>query len=236
MFLLVPLFLALAIGGAIYGWVRHRERADAMEKLADRLGVEYHPNGVGGVSRHASFLERLFSSAGAGTPIPDADPFDQGDDRRPYHTLRGAIDVAGTGRDLWAGDWKYETGSGKNRSTHRFSYVALAAPEHGPRVRVRPESVLDTAAATLGFNDLDFESLEFSDAYHVTADDERYAYALFHPAMIEFFLENRPPRVRVGDGWVVVYGEQRWPPGDFERHVAIAARIVALWPRHLLAG
>ena len=54
--------------------------------------------------------------------------------------------------------------------------------------------------------------------------------------MIEFFLRERPPRVTVGNGWVLVRGEGTLSPNDLRRSLAIAARVVTLWPRHLLAG
>jgi hypothetical protein len=223
----------IAVGvAAAYGG---RNREQAMQSLAAKLGVDFHPYGVGGPSVHATFFERLFARTGSGKPQPFDDVFDKGHSQRVFNVFHGNINVDGSPRELWAGDFRYKTGGGKNQSTHHFSYVILPTPEVGPRVWVRPENLLDAAAATLGFNDLDFESVAFSDAFHVKADDERYAYDLFAPPLIEFFLQHCPPHVRFGDGWLVLHDGNRWTPQQFEQYVAIAARISTLWPRHLLA-
>ena len=103
-----------------------------------------------------------------------------------------------------------------------------------PLIEVRPEHVLDRLAATIGFNDLDFESVEFSDAFHVKAEDERFAYALFDPNMIELMLRRRPPEMHIGRGWLAIRGRV-WSAGEFEQHLDTARFILEAWPRHLLA-
>ena len=57
-------------------------------------------------------------------------------------------------------------------------------PEAGEQVL--PHSV-GVSLNTFGFDDVDFESAEFSRKWHVGAQDREFAYQVFHPKMIEYF-------------------------------------------------
>lgn len=55
---------------------------------------------------------------------------------------------------------------------------------------VRAESVLDKLAEVVGFDDIDFESGEFSRRFHVQAEDRRWAFDVLHQATMEFLLAS----------------------------------------------
>lgn len=226
--LIVP-FGFVMIAMFLYALVRGQQRQKELRQLAKRWHLQFFPQHVAGEQR--GFLANLFGGRTPAGPYGHIDDFRVGSSRKASNTLRGTV----AGRDLWAGDWKYETGSGKSRRTHRFSYVLLSLPMPSPEVRVRTENFFDTISQSIGFNDLDFESVAFSDAYHVSAEDDRFAYALFHPPMIELFLRRRPDTARFGDGYLLLRGTG-WSAGDLDHHMRLAGDILDTWPRHLLAG
>ena len=233
-FLGIVAFLATVLGSV---WRDHLRRRAGLRALARRLGVGYFPKGVGGPAADAPPLRRWFGRAGVGRPAATvgdmADVFGPGEGERPRDTLHGRVDVAGTPRELWAGEIDGRL-HGRVALSFPVDYVMLALPGPVPRVWVRPRRPAD-AAMPAG---LRFESVAFNDAYHVRADDERLAYDLLHPGMIELFLSLRPAACRFGDGFLVLHnrrGGSPWAAVDFERGVRHARAILSRWPRHLLA-
>ena len=85
-------------------------------------------------------------------------------------------------------DYHYATGSGKNRRSYHFSGVFLRPQFPLHPLIVRPEGLFDKFKAGFGFNDIDFESAEFSKRFYVTAVDKRFAYDVITPRTMEFLL------------------------------------------------
>lgn len=79
---------------------------------------------------------------------------------------------------------RYET-------THwrRYLIVELGAPF--PHLFLRMEGLFDRVAGFVGFDDIDFESEEFSKRYFCKSDDRQFAYAVIHPQMMEWLLSRR---------------------------------------------
>jgi len=100
---------------------------------------------------------------------------------------------------------------------------------------IRPEGVWDKLAAAFGFDDIDFESAEFSRKFLVKAGDKRFAYDVLHPRMMEFLLAEAPPMIDIEDGDLCLSdGRKRWTPEQFEAQLAFARRFAEQLPRHLL--
>ena len=98
------------------------------------------------------------------------------------------------------GDYHYQTTSsnGKQTTTHHhyFSYCLIELPYASlPDLRIRREGIFDSLAGAFGFDDIDFESAEFSKRFHVKSSDKRFAYDVVHPAMMEFLLAEESPDV-----------------------------------------
>ena len=215
--------VGLASAFLVIAYQRRERRRRALARVASRLNVSFFPDHVGG-------RRGLFSTDADGGPYRHIEPFQRGHGERASNTLRGTLFINGGHRDFWAGDWQYTLGSGDDRSVHHFSYLLIGLPGPAPRVWLREEGFLDSLAATIGFNDLDF-----SDRYHVSSDDPRFAYDLFHPRMIEMVLRLRPRSLRIGDGYLLLQGDDLWEPDLFESKVIAANRFLACWPRHLAA-
>jgi hypothetical protein len=75
--------------------------------------------------------------------------------------------------------------------THWRRYLIVELGAHFPRFFIRPEGVFDRIAGFVGFDDIDFESEEFSKRYFVKSDDRQFAYAVIHPQMMDWLLTRR---------------------------------------------
>ena len=228
---LLPLLILAVIGLFVFfGWLSYKQakaRAAAIAAAAARLGWMFH----GDIKDH-DFDDRH----------PQFECFRRGHSRYAHNRLSGRIRALDTELPAEAGDYHYQitSGSGKNRSTrtYRFSYAMIALPFGArlPSLRVRSENFFDKLAGAIGFEDIDFESAEFSRRHHVSSSDRRFAHALIDPRMIEFLLGVHPPLFELGSGvLLVVSGEakRRWEPAEFEAALHWAREFLARWPAHL---
>ena len=227
---------------AIFAWRHQQARSQALSQLAAELGFFFHPDGVpqtpGGDL--LSGLLGLLSAGGEDARYRAFGVFNRGRDRRAYNTLQGALMLPhadGTRRacDAVLGDFRYTTGSGKNQHTHHFSYLVVKLP-YGPvpETIVRPEGFFDQVAGFMGFDDIDFESAEFSDAFHVKGADKRFAYDLCDPRMMHFLLASRPCMFEIDRFHICISnGRSRFTPMEFKQQIAWAAAFLEQWPRHL---
>jgi hypothetical protein len=75
-------------------------------------------------------------------------------------------------------------------ATHwnRYLIVELGVPF--PQLFLRAEGIFDRIAGFVGFDDIDFESEEFSKRYFCKSEDKQFAYAVIHPQMMEWMLAH----------------------------------------------
>lgn len=239
-FLLVIAGVAIA---ALLAWRYQHARRSELADLAAELGFFFYADGVPQSAGQGDLLGGLMGLLGAGGPdarYRSFGVFDHGRDRRAYNTLQGSLMLPmpdGTRRPCEAvmGDFRYTTGSGKNQRTSHFSYLIVELP-HGPvpETIVRPEGFFDQVAGFMGFDDIDFESAEFSDAFHVKSADKRFAYDLCDPRMMQFLLASRPCMFEIDRFHLCISsGRKRFSPLQFKQHIAWTAAFIDHWPRHL---
>lgn len=217
-FLLI--LLVLVAFGAI-AWAVHRfeqRRREALAAVAARLGLRFHPGSEG--SLDGRYGHEFFR---------------RGHSRRASNTMVGALEMAGRTCGVRMGDYRYRTGAGKNQQTHNHGYALIQLPWVGtPDLLIRKEHVGDKLKSGLGFDDIDFESEEFSRTFWVTSGDKKYAYDVVHPRMMRFLLDGPKPHVEiVGDVCLVLDGRGRWDPGRFETCLRWVEAFLALWPEHV---
>lgn len=223
----VPLvfFGALALVGLLawLSWLAERERRQQLGTLAASLGWQFDP------SEDHDHDERF----------AQFEVFRRGHGRVAHNTLRGTVEVAGAAVPVQMGDFTYKvtSGSGKNRSTttYRISYLILTLRWQTPALLIRAENVLDRLAGFLGFEDIDFESEEFSRRFHVSCADRKFAFDLVDPRMMELLMRSEPPTIDVeGGNACFCDGSRRWRPEEFRTMLQFASDFLAAWPRHLV--
>ncbi|MEL6796219.1 MAG: DUF3137 domain-containing protein [Planctomycetota bacterium] len=225
--ILIAGLLAAAGFGTWYSWKRAKERREALATLAGQLGMRFDAaKDYGHDERYTNF-----------------EIFRRGHSRAAFNTLTGPVSINGSPHPVVMGDFIYKvtSGSGKNRrtTTYRFSYTIVHLPLAGvPDLLIRPEHVFDKLGSMLGFDDIDFESAEFSRKFLVKSRDKRFAYDVVTPAMMEFLLETRgqAPAIDLEHGMVcLAQGGKRWTPEQFKQALAFADRFLSLWPEHVVA-
>lgn len=74
---------------------------------------------------------------------------------------------------------------------HWKAYLIVELGSTFPDLAIRPEHWGDKVAGFMGFDDIDFESEQFSSRYFVKSTDRAFAYAVLHPQMMEWMLDQR---------------------------------------------
>lgn len=226
-----PAFVVLAVvaGIALFatiaylGWRAEQQRREALAALAAELGLTFDPDHDRDHDDHYAQFEI----------------FRRGHSRAASNTLRGRLELFGRPCPVRAGDFRYKvtrsTGKSTSTTTYRFSYLIVHPPWDTPPLLIRPEGVFDKLAGMFGFDDIDFESAEFSRRFYVKSSDKRFAYDVLHPRMMEFLLAESPPMLDIEDGALCLSdGQRRWEPQRFRDEIAFVRRFCELWPRHLV--
>jgi hypothetical protein len=220
---LVLLALLVLAVGAYFAYEQQQKRQQALRLLAEELGWQFRAEEDRDHDDQYSHFEL----------------FCHGHTRYAYNTLVGAIDVGGAAWPVKMGDFHYQvtTSNGKTTTTHthRFSYLILNLPYRQlPELLVRREGMFDALKNLFGFDDIDFESAEFSRRFCVKSPDRRFAYDVIHPRMIEFLLSSEPPTVDVELGsCLLADGRDTWSPAEFRATLDWARQFFELWPAHV---
>ncbi len=222
--LIVAAFAVVAVVAIVFGAKQARQRREALAALAGKLGWRFDPgHDRGHDERYHQF------------PM-----FRRGHSRSAYNTLEGEIEIAGRVYRGRMGDFTYKVtrhnGKSTSTTTYRFSYLVLHPPFAVlPELRIRPEGLLDKLAGAVGFDDIDFESAEFSKRFHVKSSDKRFAYDVVSPRMMEFLLASGGCAVEFDAGCCCVSdGRAQWRPEAFEGHLGWLGRFFEHWPEFLL--
>lgn len=224
--LIFIVFVILAIFGGIHASRKKKEREAALLQLASELNWVFDPT-------------RNYEHDGR---FPQFSVFNSGQSRYAYNTLAGSLTVGDETCLAQMGDYHYTTtsGSGKNRRTthHQFSYVLVTTPYvAAPQLTIRTEHVFDRLTSFLGFDDIDFESAEFSDKFHVKSSDKRFAYDVIDPRMMEFLLDTTPPTIHFERGCCCVYANRKcWSVSEFRHQVAWLQEFFSRWPKHVVTS
>ena len=224
--LVVIVLVALVCVGLYYAHKAEKERTEALRTIARENGWTF--NSVQD-SAHAS----IYKAFGV---------FSRGHSRRALNTIEGGVTINGHPHHLKMGDYEFKetTRNGKQSQTtnYRFSYLCLHLPYMDiPDLFIRREHFFDKIGAALGFDDIDFESAEFSRTFHVSASDKRFAYDVISPAMMEFLLASPKVGVEMRTGIICVQaGFVRWKPPEFLSNLAWVYQFIDRWPDHVIHG
>lgn len=169
------LFAAIVIASIIYASIAARKRREAMFELSTRLGFQFTSEKDYSLAKQYEFLNRLA----------------QGDNRYAYNILSGAYQQ----HSILAFDYHYQTystDSKGNRQTdhHHFSCFILRLPRIFPELVITREGLFSKIAQAFGYDDIDFESAEFSRKFCVRSKDKRFAYDVCNAQMMEYLLAN----------------------------------------------
>jgi hypothetical protein len=178
---LIVAVLAIAVIGAIYGVIRARKRLEGLFELAQRLGLNFSAAEDYGLADRYGFLKQLA----------------QGENRYARNVLSGTYQQ----NRVLAFDFHYETytqgKSGRQTHHHWFSFFILTLPAVFPDLTIRRENFLTKVAEVFGYQDIKFESAEFSKTFCVRSPDKKFAYDVCNAKMMEYLLANRDLSVEI---------------------------------------
>jgi hypothetical protein len=169
------LIAVLMVGLAILGGIAARKRREALAVLAARLGLQYDPAKNYHWADQFEFLNKLA----------------QGSNRYAFNILSGQYE----GREVMVFDYHYETYSSDSkghRQTHHhyFSFFILRLEKSFPELTISREDIFSKVAQAFGYDDIDFESHEFSRKFCVRSKHKKFAYDVCHGRMMEYLLAN----------------------------------------------
>ena len=215
--ILLVIFAVIAAAVAVLGILREKKRREAFQVLAKRLGLSYTKRDRALATRYR-FLDALRI----------------GSNRYAFNILEGRWE----GHPVKLFDFHYRTHSsdskgGRSTQHHYFSFFLLEQERRFPELRIYPEDVLSKLGQMLGFDDIDFESLEFSKAFVVRSRDRKFAYDICHTQMMEYLLAHRELSIEIEGRCVALSFPSRLKPEQIPGRLKQLIEIRRLFPEYL---
>ncbi|HEY9171873.1 MAG TPA: DUF3137 domain-containing protein [Verrucomicrobiae bacterium] len=217
--ILIFIFIAaLVIAAAICGALAAKKRREEMSALAARLGLSFNPGTDRALASRFGFLDKLA----------------QGSNRYAFNALSGEYQR----EPVLVFDYHYETHSTSSkghRQTHHhyFSFFILLLPRSFPELTIVREGMFSKLAQAFGYDDIDFESAEFSRTFCVRSKDKRFAYDVCNSQMMEYLLANRDLSVEIErDALALAFGT-RLSVTEIERNLNRLLEIRSRLPDYL---
>ena len=177
----IVVVLIVTVIGVIYGVHQANKRLEGLFELAQRLGLNFSAAEDYGLADRYSFLKELA----------------QGENRYARNVFSGTYQQ----NQVLAFDYHYETyyqdKNGRRTEDHWFSFFILILPAAFPDLTIRRENFLTKVAQAFGYQDIKFESAEFSRAFSVRSPDKKFAYDVCNAKMMEYLLANRDLSVEI---------------------------------------
>jgi hypothetical protein len=217
----VIVIVAVIVTGVIFALHAAKKRREAFQLLAARLGFSFSPDHNRQIPEQFGFLDKLA----------------QGSNRYAYNVLNGNY----RGYPVTAFDYHYQTQSTDskgNRQTHHhhFSFFILRLERSFPELTIAPEGIFSKIVQAFGYDDIDFESHEFSRKFCVRSKDKKFAYDICHARMIEYMLANRDLSIEIEDAVLAIGFSSCLDPERFEPNLARLVEIRSLMPNYLFAA
>ncbi len=188
-------------------------RSKKLAAYAKSLGWDFHPE-----------KDRTMSGR-----YPEFKCLRQGHSQYAHNRMSGRRD----GREVIAFDYRYVTGHGKNRRIHHFSALIVKSPLPLKPLSIRPENIFDRVADFFGFDDIDFESAEFSREFFVKSAEKRWAYDVVHPRMMAYLLEAPRFNLEFDQSSIISWLRKRFREDDFEKAFSIVQGVFDRLPEYL---
>jgi len=208
---LIIVGVALLIGVlAVFGYLSNKKRREAMMALAAKLGLRFEPQKNWDLAHRYSFLDKLRA----------------GENRYAFNVLAGAYQ----GHEVTGFDYHYETHSrdskGRRQTHHHyFSCFLLHMPVSFPELVIAKEGFFSKIAQAVGYDDIDFESHEFSRRFCVRSPNKKFAYDVCNAKMMEYLMSNDDLTIEIeGDVLAITFGSRL----NLERIEPNLNRLIAL--------
>ena len=206
------------IAAIIYSGRAAKKRREEMALLAARLGLRYSADQDPYYATRFGFLNRL----------------KEGSNRYAFNILSGNY----LGNEILAFDYHYETYSTDNKGNRRtdhyyFSFFICNLPLAFPELTIAREGMLSKIAQTFGYDDIDFESAEFSGKFCVRSKDKKFAYDVCNALMIDYLLANPDLNIEIEATALAIGFGFRLSAAQIEMNLNRLVKIRSLLPDYL---
>ncbi len=216
---LVVLALVLVVAMVIFGHLAAKKRREALAAWARGHGLGFDPERDSGMDNRYPAFECL----------------QEGSRRYAFNVMSGAY----RGRELVAFDYHYATRStgsrGRRKTHHHYFSAAIVSPGFVVRpLFLRPEGFFDKVKAAFGYDDIDFESAEFSKRFFVKSPDRRWAYDVIHARTMEFLLAAPRHSLEFHDRSIIVWNKTRWDLPQLEAAIGVIHGVLDRLPAYVV--
>jgi len=215
-FVIVAVLVVIAVG-TIYGLIQARKRLEGLNELALRLGLDFSAAEDRELAKRYGFLKQLA----------------QGENRYAQNVLAGTFQQ----NQVLAFDFHYETYSegkgGRQTHHHWFSFFILTLPAVCPDLTIRRENLFTKVAESFGYQDIKFESAEFSKTFLVRSPDKKFAYDVCNAQMMEYLLANRDLSVEIENQVLALAFNTRLSVEQIEANLQRLVQIRSRLPEYL---
>jgi len=199
----------------VIGYICNKRRREAMAALAARLGLRFNPRKRRDLARRYRFLDKLR----------------RGSNRYAYNILSGNYQ----GHEVTLFDYHYQVSSGKNTHHYNFSFFILGLPKSFPELVIDKEGFFSKVAQALGYDDIDFESHEFSRKFRVRSPNKKFAYDVCNGQMIEYLLSNSDLSIEIEGEVMAISFNSRLSPEYIEPNLNRLVTVRSLMPEYLFS-
>ena len=216
--LVIAVFVIIAIIAVIYNAIQAQKRREGLFELSQRLNLSFTPDRDFSISDRFNFLKEL----------------NQGQNRYATNVLSGTYQQ----NQVLAFDYHYETvthdDKGSHTEAHWFSFFIIMIPVVFPQMTIRREGLFTKIAEAFGYQDIKFESAEFSRTFCVRSPDKKFAYDVCNAKMIEYLLANRDLSVEIENEVIALVFSGRISVEAFEPNLHRLVEIRSRLPQYLL--
>jgi len=213
--LIIVGFIAIIVVVSVLAYISAQKRREAMAKLAAELGLSFAPNKNWDIAKRYSFLDKLRV----------------GSNRYAFNILSGNY----KDYDVTMFDYHYRTGSGKSTQDHYISFFILHLPTSFPELVIGPEDIFSKMAQAIGYDDIDFESHEFSRKFCVRSRDKKFAYDVCNARMIEYLLSNTDLTIEIEGGALAMSFNSQLSPEQIEPNLNRLITVRSFLPEYLFS-
>ncbi len=216
-FLVIIIFIVFAVMGSIAA----KKRREALGVLAVRLGLTFDLDKDHGMDDRYGFLDAL----------------KQGSNRYAYNILSGVY----KGRSIQAFDYHYETHSTNSKGQrqthhHHFSFFTLSLERDFMELKIGREGFFSKVAQAFGYDDIDFESHEFSRKFCVRSKDKKFAYDFCNAQMINYLLDNDDLNIEIERDALAICFKKCLDVEEIEPNLERLLKIRELMPDYIFTA
>ena len=137
------------------------------------------------------------------------------------------------GYDLKIFDYHYQTGSGKNTHHYNFSFFIMKLEKIFPELKITKEGFFSKIYQAMGFDDIDFESHEFSRQFCVRSKNKKFAYDVCNAKMIDYLLNNTDLSIEIENNVIALAFSRNLNTEQIEYNIARLIEVISLIPEYL---